>query len=471
MLTTIRGQHAKKIIWVVAIAVIVVFVLSGARSFLQQRNMPIVAEIANRRIPIPDFKYYIDLARLDFILHTNSQDGKKAISSSEVIEKAKTYFRLLWKVKGRKITVSDDEIAKWVNRNFSPGGKFDREVYERYIEYISRIYNINLTPRSFEEYIRDFIAIDKLWAQLVQITVSDNQIRALYAIDTQEAKINYLFIPYEKFRVDVGINPGEIEEFYQDNRALFQREAKINIKYFLISKDDPLSDEELNLLSNLTTLDQLEEKTSFKLKETGFVGIDQPISEIGWQPVLNQTAFNLAINQISIPIKLGKGIIIVGKDDERPEFIPTLGEIKDEVTEKLILTRAEAETRKFGQEFLEEIKEAKISDLNKLPAKSNVEFRTTGYFKYTDYIEGLGLDEAVSAIVFSLEPGGIHSEILPLDKGVYIIQLSDKTPFNQKDFETKKQTYHDEIKLRKEFIERLKFLEGLNQEITLKFPL
>jgi len=395
MLTTIRGQHAKKILWVVAGAVITAFVLSGANIFLRQRKEAVTAVIGGRKISIPNFRHYVDLARLDFILYASLQDEQKTITGEQIIEKAGIYYRLLWKAKEANIEVTNREIVEWVNRNFSPGGKFDEGSYQRYIKHISRTSNLNLTPRSFEEYMRELITINKLWEELVQVTVSDMEVESLYQMENREAKIAYLFIPYEKFRVDIGIKPNEIEEFYQNNKALFQRKPTANTA-------DALIDE--------------------------------------------------------------------GKADERPAFTPALGEIEDEVKEELIVSRAKEETKRFSADLLKEINEKGTKDISKFTNKKNVEFKETGFFKHYDYIEGIGLNNMVSTIAFSLNKDEIYPEIVALDKGTYILQLKDKTPIDEADFQTKRKDYYDKIEKGKLFIERLKFITKLNQEISINLP-
>lgn len=471
MLNAIRGKHSKKILWLIAGAVIAAFVFSGASSFLNQKKTVVMVKIGDREMPIPNFNHYRDLAHLDFVLYANLRDEKKTITSNQIIEKAGIYYRLLWKAKEEGIEVSDEDVVRWINRNFSRGGKFDQASYQQYIRHISRNFGLTLTMRSFEECMRELITINKLWEELLQVSVSDAEIESLYLIENQKAKIAYLFISYEKFRVDVGIKPNEIEEFYQSNKAIFRREPTVNIKYALITEEDNMSLEEINGLAKLKTLDELEEKTSLKIKETGFIKKDDPIKEVGWKQEVTQIAFGLEINQISPPIDLGGDFIIVGKEDERPAFIPSLGEIESEVKEGLITWRAKEEAKRFSSDLLKEINEKEIKNLNKFTNKKNVEFRETGFFKYYDYIEGLGLNYRVSAIIFSLNEDEVHSEIVALDKGAYILQLKKKTSIDEEDFQTKREEYYDKIEERKLFIERLKLITKLNQEIIIKLPL
>lgn len=395
MLTKIRGQHAKKILWVIAGAVIAAFVFSGASVFLEQKEKAVIAVIGDRKISIPNFKHYIDLARLNLILYGNLDSKTKTITGEQIIQTAGIYYRLLWKAREANIEVTNQEIVEWVNRNFSRGGKFDEDSYQRYIRHISRTSNLNLTPRSFEECMRELITINKLWEKLLDVTVSDEEVRALYMMDNQKAKIAYLFIPYEKFRVDVGIKPNEIEEFYRNNKALFQRKPTVNIESALIDES---------------------------------------------------------------------------KEDEQQAFTPSLGEIEAEVKEELIVSRAKEEAKRFSSDLLKEINEKGIKNLSRLANKNNVEFKETDFFKHHDYIEGIGLDNRVSAIVFSLNKDEIYSEIVALDKGACILQLKDKTPVDEADFQTKRKDYYDKIEEGRRFIERLKLIANLNQEIIIKFP-
>ena len=470
MLVAIRGKHTKKVLWVIAVVVIVAFVLSGARSFLDKRKVKAIAEINGQTVVISNFKSYVDLARLDFILYSNLNKQDRKITIEEIIEKASIYYRLLWKAQEKGIEVSDKEVMEWINHNFSRSGKFSRESYQQYVRHISRNFGLTLTMRSFEEHVRNLILINKLWEDSLDVSVTDNEVETLYAMENQKAKIAYLFIPYEKFRVDVGIKPNEIEEFYRDNTVLFKREPTVNIAYALITEKDKMSPEEITELAKLKTLDQLKEKTSLEIKKTGLIKRADLIKEVEVTQEIAQLAFSLGLNQISPPIDLGENFIIVGKEDEQPAFIPSLGEIKPEVKEALIVSRAREETNRFSSDLLIEINQEETKNLKTFANKNNLEFKQTDFFKYFDYIDGLGLNNQVSAIVFSLAKDEVHSKVIALDKGAYILQLKDKTPIDRSDLQNKKEEYYNKIEERKLFIERLKFITKLNQEIIIKIP-
>ena len=470
MLNAIRGKHSKKVLWLIAGAVIMAFVLSNASSFLDRKQAKIIAEIGGQKVTITNFNKYIDLARLDFILYRNENDRAKEITSDAIIEKAKIYYRLLWKAKEEGVEVGDKETVQWINRNFSRSGKFDQASYQQYIEYISRNFGLTLTMRSFEEYIRQLIVIDRLWEKLIKVSVTDEEVQSLYAIENQKAKIAYFFIPYEKFRVDVGIQPNEIEDFYHNNKTSFQKESTVDIEYVLIAKDDDSEMEKANELSKFKTLKEFAEKELLEIEETGFIKKNDIAKETGWKQEVAQIAFNLGISEMSSPIDVDESLMIVSKKDEKASFIPPLGEIEAEVKEKLIVFRAKEETKEFATDLLKEINQKKITNLAKFKNKNNGELKETDFFKYNDYIEGIGLDKNISSIIFSLKKDEIHSDIIALDKGACILQLKDKTPIDEVDFQAKEKEYHDKIEERKLFFERIKLVTKLNKEIIINLP-
>jgi len=470
MLAAIRGKHSKKILWAIAGAVIMAFVLSNASSFLDKKQVKTIAEIGDQKVIISNFNKYIDLALLDFVLYMEEGERLKKITSDAIVEKASIYYRLLWKANKEEIEVSDKETVEWIQRNFSRGGKFDQASYKQYIEYISRSYRLNLTMRSFEEHIRQLITIDKFWKKLIKTSVTDDEVRSLYIRENQKAKIAYFFIPYEKFRVDVGIKPNEVEEFYRNNKTSFLRESTINIEYILITKDDSATLSKIDDLSKFKTINQLSEKTSLEIKETGFIKKGDIANLPGWKQEITQIAFGLGIYQISSLIDLDGSFIIVSKKEEKPSYTPPLGKIEAEVKEELIATRAKEEAKRFSSDLLKEITEKKMIDLSEFKNKNDLEFKETDFFKYYDYIEGIGLDRNVSSIVFALKKDEVHSEVIALDKGAYIVQLKDKTLIDEADFQTKKKEYHDRINERKMLFEKLKLVSKLKEEIVIKIP-
>ncbi len=464
MLNKIRGTHTKKILWALAIIIIIAFGLSGAGFYLSGRGKNKIGTIDGKEITPTMYSQYIKLARVYLILHTPPEEQR--ISPRDVENLATDFMVLLWKAKKEKINVSDQEVVDYIVTNMFGEGKFNQQTYEQYLKFMSQRYNLALTPRLFEECVREFIKIDKLFAKEVDTSVSEEELESLYLKDNQKAKIAYLSIPYEKFKVETGIEQSQIQNFYEKNKARFEREPKVKLKYTIISFDDDVALKIQDRLSKIKAIDELGTEFSLQVKETPYIGLDDPIEGIGWQPQISKIAFVVEKEKI-IPIELGDNLIIISKTDEKKAFIPALEEINEEVKEALILDKAKSDAGRYTQDLLIEITQKNIADLKQLVGKQNADFKETDYFKYYDYIEGIGLDENISKIVFSLKPGEIYPKSLERADSDIIIQLKELTSFDEKDFADKKEVYSQKLKASKELLGRINLLTQLRQDSNL----
>ncbi len=226
MLTVFRERHMKKILWFLAVIIIVAFGFSGVSSLLDRKKF--IGIMAGKKISTSDFAYYEKMAKLFLLLHA---DESKSVGQREADALALDFLVLLWKVKQEKITVSDKEVVEYIKNNLFSQNSFSKESYDNFIKRISQRYNLGLSLRNFEEYMRDFIKKDKLLKKLINIEIGEEEVKDLYKKDTQEAKIAYIFIPYEKFikNLDKEITSRQVREFYEKNSSLFRRVPKPGI--------------------------------------------------------------------------------------------------------------------------------------------------------------------------------------------------------------------------------------------------
>ncbi|UCC94816.1 MAG: SurA N-terminal domain-containing protein, partial [Candidatus Omnitrophota bacterium] len=214
MLTKFRTHHIKRILWALIAIIVPAFVLWGGLSYLKGDKKDVVAEIENRKITRSILNNYRKMAQLHFRLIIPQEEQYK-ITPQTITNQAWQFLLLLWKAEKEKVTVSDQEVVNLINERFSRNGRFDNDAYVRFLHYGFRI-----KPRTFEEYLRNFMVVDKLLDQYIQIDITDQDLREAFRKGTQEAKISYVFIPYEKFKEDINITPQEIEEFYNEHKTL-----------------------------------------------------------------------------------------------------------------------------------------------------------------------------------------------------------------------------------------------------------
>ncbi|MEI8350534.1 MAG: SurA N-terminal domain-containing protein [Candidatus Omnitrophota bacterium] len=464
MLSKFRTQHIKKIIWGLVIVIVPAFVLWGAISYIKERKDQTIGKIAGRPITMTDFSYYINMAKLYFSF-VPMPDKSKKITTQDILFKAKQYMLLLWKARREKISVSDKEVVDMIKKIkvFARDGTFDVGYYNRFLRY-NRI-----DARTFEEYIRDSLIVDKLYDTLIKTTVNIRDSKRLYRRETQQAKISYLYFPYDKFKLTTPASAQELENFYQKEKNLFREEPKVKIKYVVLPSADETTPKALEALKKIKTIDELKNLFALNIKETDFIGLRDPIEGLGWQPTVNRFAFALTKKRVSPAFETENGYVIIEKIDEKESFIPPLADIKSKVEEKLKDYKAKETATTLAKTILAKVSAAKDKNLKKIADQEKAEYKETGNFKYYDYIEGVGLSEKLSKVIFSLKKNTFYPYPILLDKGAYIVELKDISSVDMKDYEAKEGTYFERVRQTNELMARIKLLSQLEKEAQFRF--
>lgn len=464
MLTKFKSHHIRKIIWGLIFVIIPAFILWGSIYYFSARRKNIVGTIENHPILAQDFYRYIKLAQLHYLFL--SKDGYPRDLSREQLEaQAWQLYLLLWKVNKDKIIVSDQEVVEAIKNFFSLGKKFDKDLYFRILK------RYRVEPRVFEEFIRKKLKINKLFDKYIKIEVKDEEILDLYKKLNEKAKIGYIFIPYTKFEKDLEITEGELKSFYEENKGLFKEEPKVKFKYIFISKENYLNikedlHKEIKKVDNVETLSKA---LNLAYKETGYLSIDSPIEGIGWEPNIIKTAFSISKGRLSEVLETNNGFIVFEKIDEKEAGISPFESIKDKIKEKVKKEKVKALAESFVSKLLNEIKTKNIKTLETVAKIYKLEYKETDYFKYFDYIEGVGLSKELSETIFERRTQGeIVLTPFLLSKGAYLIQIEDFIPIDKKKFEQERDEYRKRIYNQKLFAEQIRFISQLQKELNLK---
>jgi hypothetical protein len=462
MLTKFRSHHIKRILWALIIIIVPSFILWGALSYFRGQKEEVVGKIGTHPISAAEFNDYRNMARIHFFL-TLPEEKRFRIRPETINAKAWQFLLLLWKAKQDNIQVTDQEVVDMIQALFFKDQPFNSRIYQ---EFLNR--RMRITARAFEEYLRKFIMIDKVQGKEVTVAApTEEEVKEAYKKDTQKAKIGYILIPYTQFVSEIQVSEDQIKSFYEKNKALFKEEPKVKIRYIVLSQGAPGKEEALQKLSQIKSLDELKTIEGVQVKESIFIGINDPIAGLGWQNIINKTAFELKKGEISPPLEVKDGTVLIQKVDEKPSSVPPLESIREAVAKKAKEEAAQGKAQEESQKLMEEIKSGNVQDLEKFAKKEKLDYKETNYFKYSDYIEGVGLDEKVDAIVFSMEPGNIYPEPLFLLKGAYLIQLKSLTPFDNEDFTKNQESYSQKLFQQKYFIAQMNFLSGLQKEAHL----
>lgn len=465
MLAKLKNRHIKRILWMLLILIIPAFVLWGSLSYMSSREKNIMGKIKNHKITVQEFHKYIKLARI-YNLLVSLTDKTKAPSPSAIESQAWTFYLLLWQAGEDKTAVSNEEVISLIRGLFSRNGKFDREWYNRLVQN-----RFSMSPRQFEEAIRDILKIEKVQNNKIKISVSEEEILNAYKKDNETAKIAYIFLPFENPSQTVRITEEELKGFYEQNKTTFKEPAKVKLRYVFLTKEkkESLSQTQIETLNKSSDIDSLSEGLSLESKETGFLTPESPIEGIGWAKEIIASALTLPLNTISSPVEINNGILIFEKTAEKEPSIPDYESVKNKINDTLTLEKNKELAKNTAEKIIAGIKEYPGSkDLEDIAKKENLEYKETNYFKYYSYIEGVGLDKDLSEAIFSGEKGEIIPGSFSLSKGNYIVQIQDIVPIDQEKFRQEKQIYQDRIRQQKQILGRLQLLSSLEKDLGLK---
>jgi peptidyl-prolyl cis-trans isomerase D len=79
--------------------------------------------------------------------------------------------------------------------------------------------------------------------------------------------------------------------------------------------------------SNHQSLDDLAKKFNLRIGETPAVSITQPVGELGASPELHQVLFQLRANELSSPLRIDRGFVVITPKDIQPAHAASLTEV------------------------------------------------------------------------------------------------------------------------------------------------
>ncbi|MBE0556688.1 MAG: hypothetical protein IH628_05585, partial [Proteobacteria bacterium] len=170
------------------------------------------------------------------------------------------------------------------------------------------------------------------------------------------------------------------------------------------------------------------ELSGYEVRETIEFTQGRMIPGIGYSDAAMNFAFNEDLNAISPAMQITGGIAVFKISEETDEGVRPLDEVTSLVEASVRREKKIEMVRPRVLEFRSTLGEG--SDLLAAAAsRTDVTASSTGPFKPTDSPPRIGRDLAFIGTAMALDQGAI-SEPVKGTRGLYIIQLSSKTPFD-----------------------------------------
>ena len=181
---------------------------------------------------------------------------------------------------------------------------------------------------------------------------------------------------------------------------------------------------------------------SLEVQSTGFFADGGFIPQIGREPRTARFIFVADVGTVSNPMKINDGYIVFRIAEVQPERTQPFEDAKNRITSIVKREHSKELSKQFCEAASEKVTAG--TPLYKVAEDDSLEVTESDWLTPTDYLPGAGRAPAVVSTALAMEPGEIAG---PLEgqNGYFIIQLLEKTTFDEQDFESKKSSLRSQL--------------------------
>lgn len=494
MLKLLRKKgFAKKVLWFIAIIIILSFGLFGT-AYLITNKKPVdyAGAIFGKKISAEEFSKAYQAVYVQALIRL----GDKFSEISRFLNlEAETWDRLilLREAAKRKIKASDEEVVQAIEQYtfFQRDGHFDPLLYNDILRYAFRV-----SARDFEEGIRDNLKFITLFQQITSpVAVTDKEVLEVFRRDNEKIQVSYILVTPEQFQKDVSFDEVEGDEeaqnYYAQNKNEFIVPPTIRVEYInldfpppegsLAAKPVPKKEETApEATKSATAVDQAPtvtaemkkpvrekanaifqdllvnpdmqaagEKHNVEVKSSGFFSMEQPDLALGWSYELLIKLFQMDKNAVNDPLETPQGMLIVKIREKKDSYVPEYKDVAEKVAEALRKNKAKTIAQKKAEEYLKSIQDAfartELKNFAQTVKSLGLEVQQTPVFGRGEYLPLVGISKEFQDAAFALTEQNNLSGVVATETGYSVVRLDSRVPADEKQFEEKKQSLSEKL--------------------------
>ncbi len=349
-------------------------------------------------------------------------------------------------------------------------GRFDERGYRA-------VLNQNrMSPEDFETTIAQVLLKDKVSQFLTAfLPVTDQEVREYHTFQNEQTRIRFLTVSPDSFRDKVRIEPEDLKSFFSSRREKYRVPEKLRVAYIEVNPDRFLdrvevAGEEIRAYYQ-EHLDRYRVKKKVKARHILFrLAEDAPETEV--EPVreralevlekakagedfaelarrhsegptqdeggdlgyfstgemvepFEQAAFGMQPGEISDLVRTRFGFHIIRVEDVREPRTRPLDEVRSEIRETLERVAAADLAHEKALSLIDQM--PYDVDLTVYAEEQDMEARKTPLFSRDEEVPGLGGDDRLKEVIFSLESGSV-SDVIEHAGRFYLFQVVEKEP-------------------------------------------
>jgi len=459
-----KKETAKKVLIGLAAIIIPAFVLWGAGSAVRgrrQRGPSFAGTIFGKKVSLEDYAVNLRAARNDAMLRY--KDFEKIYRQLDLPARAWERLILLYEAKRQRIKVSNKEVVETI-RSFPfliRNGTFDRQLYKQIVTNTFR-----MSPREFEEEIRDTLMISKLREEVTEgISITEEELLAAYKNENEKIRIAYVVQNPKDFTEEVEVSDEEIRAFYEEKAHEFKKPEEVKIDYIEFNytdyvEDIEIGDDEIQYYYD-TNIDEFKHPESIRARHILFENEEKakkilkkvksgadfaemakrhstgPTRDKGGDlgyfergkmvPEFEEVAFALGVGEISDVVKTKFGYHIIKVEDKKEAYVDEFDAVKEKIKKKLLIEGAK--TMAYNEAMTAASLLEKNMSLQQIAQELRKVIKTTDFFPRYGTIPSIGWNPEIQRIAFELKLNETSRLISPNDADSevhYIIRLNEK---------------------------------------------
>ncbi len=489
MLKLLRKKgFAKKVLWFIAIIIILSFGFFGTAYLLtDNKTADYAGTILGKKVSAEDFGKAYQAVYVQALIRF----GDKFSEISRFLNlEAETWDRLilLREAAKRKIKASDKEVVQAIEQYafFQRDGRFDPLLYNDILRYAFRV-----SARDFEEGIRDNLKFITLFQQITSpVAVTDKEVLEAFRRENEKIQVSYILVTPEQSQKDVSSDEVEGEEeaqnYYEQHKNEFLVPPTISVEYIsldfpppagsLSAQPEPAKEEsqkETAAAEAPTVTEEMKRpvrekanaifqdllvnpdmqaaggKHSAEVRSSGFFSMEQPDLALGWSYELLIKLFQMDKNAVNDPFETPRGMLITQVKGKKDAYIPEYKDITRKVTEALRKDKAKAIARAKTEEYLKLVQDAfartELKDFAQTVKSLGLEVRQTPIFGRGEYLPLVGISKEFQDAAFALTEQNNLSGVVATETGYSVVHLDSRVPADEKQFEEKKQSLSEKL--------------------------
>lgn len=452
MLKVLRNKELKrKVLWVVAVVIILSFGFFGQAYMLSSRGQDNYAgKIFGKKIEIQDFEDAYKIVQIQAIMRYG-ENFNKVRDFLNLENQTWDRLILLHEADRRKIKVFNDQVIQSIESKefFQRNGQFDSIVYNEVLKFVFRI-----QPRAFEEGVRQDLQMALLYDQETKgVSVSPDEIQAAFKQLNEQVQVSYALVSPDEYKDEKMFDEAAARKFFEENKESFLIPSTVNVEYIEVpfaEKKKAATDEELlleekqheeNFKQAQAIYDELianpdlaaaASARSLTVKQTGFFSSENPNLSLGWPLELLDQVFRMKPEEIQGPVETANGYVVLKIQQKRGAYVPEYEEVKGQVKDRYLREQAMDITQTKTAEFRVKIKEAldrsAVRDFSKTAKELGLNIQQTPSFNRGQYLPNIGINKNFETAAFALNEKDDLSDVVETPKGYCILHLDSFTP-------------------------------------------